>query len=187
MKLNEGTARTLIRALARGDLEAIELAVMAVTKEESYEASWAGEEMYPRQRQLLAWRYGLPPYHRNLARRDVIERRVREKRLVGCFTELVLREKEEDEEDKNDIVGKIVDDDGESWTIEVKQKSLAGSGATVRVPVRVPLDGIRACLLKVNDAQLAARPDIADEHAYLGLPPWLRKSDEAGLFMSKGE
>ena len=174
MEVHEGTVKSLIRALARGDLSTVEECAVALASEGKVHAEYRDEDMWPRERLLLAWRYALPPYHRNPARKAIVDRRTREKRLVGCCASIVSRGARD--LDAAELKGTIVDDDGDGWTLQVKQPSML-SGASIKVPVYVPLDSIAICEIQVNPAQLALhRPpegfEGPPEAYYLGLPDW---------------
>lgn len=187
MDVHEGTVKSLVRALARGDLSTLEECAVALASGGAVHAPYRDEDMWPRQRLLQAWRHALPPYHRNPARRDQVERRTRERRLVGCYVELVLAG---DDLDRPSVRGTIMEDRGDAWRVEVKLGSLAqkGSGLQVKVPLEVPLDSIRACVVHVNPQQLALHPapdGSSENHEawYLGLPEWSWFADkqECGL------
>jgi len=185
MDVHEGTVKSLVRALARGDLSTVEECAVALASGGSVHADYRDEPMWPRQRLLIAWRYALPPYHRNPTRRTIVEQRTREQRLVGCFVELVL--KGTSDLDTVDVAGTIVSDNGDSWVLQAKVKS-QHSQARVTVPMSVPLDAIAACRIIVNPEQLKMRPAPAtyrgsSEDYYLGLPdwPWFAPNQECGL------
>jgi hypothetical protein len=185
MEVHEGTIKSLIRALARGDLETVERSAIALASGEKVHAEYRDEEMWPRQRLLLAWRCALPPYHRNPSRGEIVNRRTREQRLVGSFVEIVP--KGSDDLDAPKIVGTIVQDDGESWLVSTKIPSAIDSSRRTVVSVRIPLDNIAICRVQVNDVQLAAfqpsRNDPSKEGEFLGLPTWewFAANQECGL------
>ncbi len=174
MEVHEGTVRSLIRALARGDLATVEQCAVALASGGKVHAEDRDKEMWPRERLLLAWRCALPPYHRNPARKFFIERRTAEKRLVGCYVKIVT--KSDLNIDEPSISGTILEDDGSGWKILVKLPSLV-SGSSVRIPIYVPLDSIAICQININSIQLGIRDSAAEgtyqtEAKYLGLPDW---------------
>jgi hypothetical protein len=185
MEVHEGTIKSLIRALARGDLETVERSAIALASGGKVHAEYRDEDMWPRQWLLLAWRYALPPYHRNPTRKQFVEMRVREQRLVGCYVEVIPRGAQD--LDSPQLKGTILEDDSASWLISTKIPSALDASRQVVVAVRVLLDNISVCQVRVNEVQLAAyqqsrrAQDKVGE--YLGLPSWewFESNQECGL------
>lgn len=171
------TARLLLKALAKGDLETVEHCAHAlVAGDVEIHTDYEHEPLITCERHIYAFLYGLPPFHRNPSRRAFIEARQREQRLVGCFVELAW--KGADDELPPSARGTIIEDRGDAWVVRVRQPSAAGTH-TVEVPIVVPLDQLAACNVQPNDAQYRAHglnPDaqpIMDCLArYLGQPDW---------------
>jgi hypothetical protein len=185
MEVHEGTVKSLIRALARGDLPTVEECAVALASGGKVHAPYRDEEMWPRQRLLAAWRYALPPYHRNPARKAIVDRRTIEKRLVGCYASIVSRGARDI--DAPELNGTIVEDDGDGWTLQIKQPSKF-SNSLVSVPIYVPLDSIAICDIHVNPGHLELHRPPEDfegspEDYVLGLPgwDWFKCNQECGL------
>lgn len=188
MEVHDGTLKSLIRALARGDLETLEKCAIAISKGDKVHADYRDEDMWPAERLLLAWRYSLPPYHKNPCRRPFVEARTREQRLIGCYAEIVLKGATRSTEPT--LFGTILEDDGQSWLLSTRVPSVKGTG-TIQVAIRIQLDSIAICEIRVNPAQLAAfrghKGESAGEAQYFGLPDWswFVPNQEMGLLAMK--
>lgn len=174
---HERTARLLLKALAKGDLETVEHCALALVREvEDVEvhADYESEPLITCRRHLHAYLYGLPPFHRNPCRREIVEQRRREGRLGGCFVELAWKGNGKERTAR----GTIMEDRGDTWVVRVRQRAAHGTHL-VEVPIVVPLDHLAACDVIPNPAQYAAHglppgtgDQCTDARRYLGEPDW---------------
>lgn len=177
MSIADRLPRLLLKALLKGDLETVEHCALAlIGGGPEVHADYEHEPLITCERHLYAFLYGLPPFHRNPCRREFVEARRREQRLVGCLVELAWRGG--DPELPASAFGTIVEDRGDAWVVRVRQPS-AMSAHTVEVPIVVPLDELAACDVQPNDAQFRAHGLNPDAHPimdclarYLGQPDW---------------
>jgi hypothetical protein len=176
MEVDERTFRTMLRALAKGDMEALERSVIAMSRGECWHSEDCAGAMFPRERLLYAWRHALPPYHRNPCRARFVEARTREQRLVGCRVEIWA----DDELDGDpSLKGTLVTDHGDAWTIRTQVKN--SLGREIAVDLRFALDDIPICRITPNhvaikvwrSTQRESEPDSQQKEChFLGLPEW---------------